>query len=115
MREGLAILQIFVLDKAPAASSDQWSPLLQKVSLDKDVSFAVAGFLLSTFTKKELHDEIRGLLTEYLGNITPSTIWFLNHELFKKALVQQMHRLKVTFCIHDRFGNEFSSLINLAA
>ena len=115
MREGLAILQILVLDKAPAASDDQWSPLLQKVACNEDVSFAVSGFLLSTFTKKELHDEIRSLLTAHIGHLTPSTIWLLHHELFKKALVQQMHRLKVTFCIYDRFGNEFSSLINLAA
>ena len=115
MREGLAILQILVLDKAPTASAGQWSPLLLKVADNKDISFAVAGFLLSSFSKRELHDEIRGLLTEHVGHLTASTIWLLNHDLFKKALVQQMHRLKVTFCIHDRFDGEFSMLINLAA
>lgn len=50
-----------------------------------------------------------------MAHITPSTVWILNHEQFKQAKSQQQLRIKVSFCVHDRFEGDPTHLINLAA
>ena len=47
MREALAILQLMVMEKNPKSLDGKWSPLLRKIGTDKDLSMAVADFLLS--------------------------------------------------------------------
>ena len=54
-------------------------------------------------------------MLEHVGHITPSTVWFLNHELFAGAKLQQLLRIKATFCVHDIFQDDLSNLINLTA
>ena len=46
MREGLAILQVLVMEKTPSTLEGAWSPLLQKVATNTEVSLAIADFLL---------------------------------------------------------------------
>jgi hypothetical protein len=53
MREGLAILQLVVMRRAPSVVGGTWSPLLQKISTCKEVAAAVADFLLTPLSKKE--------------------------------------------------------------
>ena len=104
------------MKKAPALVEDGWSPLLKKVSACKEITYAVADFLLQPFAKRDQHDEVQGLLAQYVPNITPSTVWFLEqHAQFTSAKNQQLNRLKATFVVHDRFENNVSHLINLAS
>ena len=58
-------------------------------------------------------NELRGLLIHNLAYITPTTVWFLDDKKLMKMKSQQHNRLKVTFCIHDRFDDEPGSLINV--
>lgn len=115
MREALAILQLLVMSKAPAALAGAWSPVLQKIASSEETSNAVADFLFSPINKKDLHDEIRGELATHTAYLTPSTLWFLGQEIFKQAKLQQRMRLKATFLVHDCFEGEPSNLINFAA
>jgi hypothetical protein len=50
-----------------------------------------------------------------VAKITPSTVWLLNHASFRQAKSQQQLRVKVSFCVHDRFEGDPTQLINLAA
>ena len=63
MLEGLAILQLLVMEKAPAELNGAWSPLLYKIAANSETSAKIADFLLLPFTKKDLLEEVRGLLT----------------------------------------------------
>ena len=58
MREGLAILQVLVMKKAPTAVDSGWSPLLRKVASCKPVSQAIAKFLLDSIKEKDLKEEV---------------------------------------------------------
>jgi len=82
MREGLGILQILVMQKCPLVVDGMWSQVLKKVSSCGIASRAIADYLLSNISKKDIHDEIRALLSANLQFITPSTVWFLEHENF---------------------------------
>ena len=53
MREGLAILQLIVMRRAPSVVGGTWSPLLQKISICKEIAGAVVDFLLTPLRKKE--------------------------------------------------------------
>ena len=70
---------------------------------------------MSAFVKKDIHDEIRGLLSTNLQYITPTTVWFLAHDNFAMQKQQQMVRLKASFTVHDKFDDKFDQLINFAA
>ena len=115
MREALAILQLLVMEKNPAALAGAWSPLLEKIAASEEISNSVADFLLSPFSKKDLQEEIRNLLCAYTAHLTPSTLWFLRQTVFMQAKAQQLMRLKVTFVVHDRFESDPCKLINFAA
>ena len=98
------------------ASSITWSPLLQKIATNQEVSTTIAGFLTSSLAKKDLQEEISLLLANHIGYLTPSTIWLLRNPQFKLAKGQQHTRLKVSFAIHDCATNsDCSKLVNLAA
>ena len=114
MREGLAILQLLVMKKVPAALDGQWSPLLRKVAACKKVAPAIANFLMKPFEKSETLNDVKSLLTQHIAHITPSTLWLLDHDNFKKPKNQQVVRLTVTFCVYDRFDNDIDKLINMA-
>ena len=115
MREGLAILQVLVMKAVPTAVNGSWSPLLKKVAAWKPAAEAIAEFLLVPFSKRDLQEEVQLLLAENIATLTPSTVWYLESDAFKKAKAQQRLRLKVTFCVHDRFEGNIGNLINLAA
>ena len=115
MREGLGILQMIVMKKAPGLLKGTWSPLLQKIASCEDASYAIADFLLRPLSKRDYLNEVRGLLATNLAHITPSTLWFLEQTQFKEIKSQQLNRLKATFCIDDCFDDEPGSLINLAS
>ena len=80
VREGMAILQLIVMTRAPSAIEGSWSPLLRKVAACNEVAAAIADFLLSHLGKREYQEELRGLLIEHVAHITPSTVWLLSHE-----------------------------------
>jgi len=78
-----------------------WSSILKKVSSCGIASRAIADYLLSAFGKKDIHDEIRVLLSANVQYVTPSTVWFLEQENFIMQKQQQMVRLKASFTVHD--------------
>ena len=102
------------MDKVPIFLDKGWSPLLRKVANCTKATNAVADFIVGHFTPKGLMEEVRGLLVMHLAHITPSTVWLLQEEQFKEIKLQQHVRLKVSFCVHDRFENNVNNLINLA-
>ena len=112
-RTGLGILQVLVMKKAPEAIGGDWSPLLAKIADCKEAAAAIADFLLQPFEKKEIMNELRGLLIHNLAYLTPTTVWFLDDKKLMSTKSQQHSRLKVTLCVHDRFDDEPGSLINV--
>ena len=112
-RTGLGILQVLVMKKAPEAIDGEWSPLLAKIADCKEAAEAIADFLLQPFEKKEIMNELRGLLIHNLAYLTPTTVWFLDDKKLMSTKSQQHSRLKVTLCVHDRFDDEPGSLINV--
>ena len=89
MREGLAILQLLVMVKVPAALKGTWSPLLGKIATGQDTATAIAEWLLAPISKGKLQEETHGLLAAHVCYIMPSTVWCLSHELFKLTKSQQ--------------------------
>ena len=59
-------------------------------------------------------NEVRGLLIEHIGHLTPATLWCLRHDDFKNSKRNQHVRLKTTFAVHSYDGN-FANLNSLAA
>lgn len=106
---------MLVMKKAPAVLEGAWSPLLKQIAPCAEAANGIADFLLLPFHKKELQQELKGLLATNLAYLTPSTPWFLEQKQFTQVKAQQHNRLKVTFCVHDSFEDEPGSLINLAA
>ena len=88
MREGLVILQLLVIEKTPGVLEGAWSPLLLKIASSPQISLVIADFLLSTFNKRDLIEELRGILANNLVHLTPSTVFFLRQPSFKVAKSQ---------------------------
>ena len=112
-RTGLGILQVLVMKKIPGEIGGDRPPLLAKIADCPEAKAAIAEFLLQPFEKKEIMNELRGLLASNLAYLTPTTVWFLDDKKLMGMKSQQHNRLKVTFCIHDRFEDEPGSLINV--
>ena len=59
-------------------------------------------------------NEVRGLLIQHVGHLTPATLWCLGVKDFKDSKLNQHVRLKTSFAVHTFDGN-FANLSNLAA
>ena len=65
------------MKNAPAEMGGAWSPLLAKVADCEEAAGDITDFLLQPFAKKEVMNELRGLLITNLAYLTPTTAWFL--------------------------------------
>lgn len=54
MREGLAILQLMVMEKVPDALGGDWSPLLHRIASCTPVVTNIVNLLLASISKKDL-------------------------------------------------------------
>jgi hypothetical protein len=89
--------------------------MLQKIAMCPETRDAIADYMLDATAKKDVVQELRGLLAEHVAHITPSTIWYLDQPMFKSSKAQQLVRLKISFCVSNRFEGEPAHMINLAA
>ena len=64
---------MLVMKNAPAEMGGDWSPLLSKVADCPEAAGDIADFLLQPFAKKEVMNELRGLLITNLAYLTPTT------------------------------------------
>ena len=101
MWHGLAILQLMVMEHAPAALDGAWSPLLLKVATCEEVAYSIADLLLIGIEKRNQEQSLRSLLAMNIGYLTPTTIWCLGQDLFKDGKANQHVRLKTSLIVHD--------------
>ena len=77
MKEGLGILQLLIMKRCPAALEGQWSAILKRISACEVASKKITDYLLSTYSKKDIHYELLQYLASNLQFVTPTTYWLL--------------------------------------